>query len=172
MKYLHISFSSHAERSMIESYVHQLSALVQSIWHCPNDMESRTEVTFGESDCGTKLCGAINTLQGRDAIKRGLHRLKRWACEDLMKCSMTKYTWIRTIPSINTEQRKDWKKHWGEGFGGVGGWEHDPSVCTHTSEGQLYLWPVILPFDSTLVRPCLEYCTSSVAPNIRRMWSC
>jgi len=38
----------------------------------------------------TKLCGVVNTLEGRDAIQRDLDRLQRWACRNLMKFSMAK----------------------------------------------------------------------------------
>lgn len=46
--------------------------------------------------------------------------------------------------------RKDWEKHWGEGFGGVDGWDaqHDPLVCAHSPEGQLYPGPEIKGRDS------------------------
>ncbi|PKU46495.1 rna-directed dna polymerase from mobile element jockey-like [Limosa lapponica baueri] len=33
----------------------------------------------------TKLCGAVNTLEGRDGIQRDLGRLQRWAYAKLMK---------------------------------------------------------------------------------------
>jgi len=38
----------------------------------------------------TKLCGAVDTLEGRDAIQRDLGRIKRWACTKLMKSNKAK----------------------------------------------------------------------------------
>ncbi|PKU41708.1 hypothetical protein llap_8000 [Limosa lapponica baueri] len=38
----------------------------------------------------TKLCGAVNMLEGRDANQRDLDRLERWACENLIKFNYDK----------------------------------------------------------------------------------
>ena len=48
-------------------------------------MESGIEYTLGKFSNNTKLCGAVNTLEGRDAIQSDLDRLERWACAKLKK---------------------------------------------------------------------------------------
>ena len=50
-----------------------------------SNMDSGTECILSNFANGTKLCGVVDTLEGRDAIQRDLDRLERWACVNRMK---------------------------------------------------------------------------------------
>ncbi|PKU44094.1 rna-directed dna polymerase from mobile element jockey-like [Limosa lapponica baueri] len=52
--------------------------------------DSGIECTLSKFADDTRLCGVVNTLEGRDTIQRDLDRLKRWARAKLMKYSQTK----------------------------------------------------------------------------------
>jgi len=70
----------------------------------------------------SKLCGVVDTMEGRDAIQRDLDRLERWACANLLKFNMAKYRVLHVtqgIPSTNTGREKNglkaaWRRRtWG-----------------------------------------------------------
>lgn len=48
-------------------------------------MDCGIEGTLSKFTDDTELCGAVNTLEGRDAIHRNLNTLERWVCASLMK---------------------------------------------------------------------------------------
>jgi len=55
------------------------------------DMNCGTECTLSKLANDTKMCGVVNTVEGRKTIQRDLDRLEKWACVNIMKFNNTKY---------------------------------------------------------------------------------
>ncbi|GAB0192435.1 mitochondrial enolase superfamily member 1 [Grus japonensis] len=143
-----------------------------------SDMDSQIKRALSKFANDTKLCGVVNTLEGRDAIQRDLDGLERWVCANLMKFNKAKCK-VGAILSTTT------------------GWADRERIESSSEEEDLGVlvddklnmsWRGALTAQkancilgcikrsvasrSRKVRPHLQYCVTFGVPSRRKIWTC
>ncbi|GAB0178738.1 cAMP-dependent protein kinase inhibitor alpha [Grus japonensis] len=150
------------------------------------NMDSGIKCTLSKFANNTKLCGSVDTLEGRDAIQRGLDRLEGWACASLMKFNKAKCK-VLHIGWGNTKHKHRLGREWIENspeekdLGVLVGEKLNMSQqCALAAQKANCILgrmkrsvtsmskDVILPFYSTLMRPHLEYCVQLWGPQCKK----
>ncbi|GAB0190643.1 mitochondrial enolase superfamily member 1 [Grus japonensis] len=150
------------------------------------DMDSGIEHTLSKFADNTRLCGVVDTLEGRDAIQKDLDSCERWACVNLMNFNKAKCKVLHMgqgNPKRSYRLGKEWMESSPE--------EKDLEVlvddklnttqqCALAAQKANHILgcikrsvtsrsrEVILPLCSALVRPHVQYCIQLWGPQYKR----
>ncbi|KAJ7414432.1 hypothetical protein WISP_84224 [Willisornis vidua] len=70
-------------------------------------MDSGIECTLRNFADNTKLCGVVDTLEGKEVIQEDLDKVERWVHANLMNATRPStrfFTWVGAIPSTGWEE--------------------------------------------------------------------
>jgi len=76
-----------------------------------SNMDSGIECILSEFADNTKLCGAVNMLEGWDAIQKDLDRIERCACANCMKFNKAKCKVLHMVqgnPKHESRLGREW----------------------------------------------------------------